>query len=153
MLLAALSMALALVLSAPAMAQDPSAVNCEDFATQEEAQAFFESNDPANDPFLLDEDPGADDGVACESLPSGGPAEPTDDNPDDDQYGVDEEQYDAEIPETSPTTVSPTAAESTAGASALPETGGGVSPALLSVFAGMMLVGGGIASAALARRG
>ena len=41
-------------------------VNCSDFDTQAEAQAFFEANDPENDPYGLDAD---GDGVACESLP------------------------------------------------------------------------------------
>ena len=41
-------------------------VNCSDFDTQAEAQAFFEAHDPENDPYGLDAD---GDGVACESLP------------------------------------------------------------------------------------
>ena len=54
--------ALALTLAAPALA---SGHNCDDYATQEEAQQAHE-----NDPSLgLD---GDGDGVACESLPSGG---------------------------------------------------------------------------------
>ena len=41
--------------------------NCDDFATQAEAQAFFLSEGgPANDPHGLDAD---NDGIACESLP------------------------------------------------------------------------------------
>src|SRR5215212_8015576 len=71
LLLAALSMVATLVVAPAVMAQDPSAVNCEDFDTQPEAQAFFEAHNPQEDPFLLDEDPGADDGKACEDLPSG----------------------------------------------------------------------------------
>ena len=39
--------------------------NCSDFATQAEAQRFYEQNGPG-DPHRLDRD---DDGVACESLP------------------------------------------------------------------------------------
>ncbi len=115
LLLLALCVALALVLAPMAMAQDPGAYNCSDFSTQEEAQAFFEANDPANDPYLLDEDDGVDDGVACETLPSGGG-----DDIDEDQYGVDEEQYGVDEVqyemETGPTTASPSAE--------LPETGG-----------------------------
>ena len=42
--------------------------DCSDFATQEEAQAVFDQ-DPS-DPYGLDEDPGPDDGVACEWNPS-----------------------------------------------------------------------------------
>ena len=41
-------------------------VNCSDFDTQAEAQRFFDTHDPANDPYGLDAD---GDGVACESLP------------------------------------------------------------------------------------
>lgn len=42
-------------------------VNCSDFETQPEAQAFFEANDPENDPYRLDQD---GDGIACETLPA-----------------------------------------------------------------------------------
>ena len=46
-------------------------VNCSDFETQEEAQRFFEEQGgPEKDPHRLDEDPGEDDGRACENLPS-----------------------------------------------------------------------------------
>lgn len=65
LLLASLSMVLALVLSAPAMAQADQ--DCIDFATQPEAQAVLDQ-DPS-DPNGLDAD---GDGVACEELPSGG---------------------------------------------------------------------------------
>lgn len=52
------------------MAQDPGEeVNCSDFATQQEAQQFFEQNDPAQDPFNLDAN---SDGVACETLNGNG---------------------------------------------------------------------------------
>ena len=40
--------------------------DCKDFKTQREAQAFFEANDPANDPHGLDRDK---DGKVCETLP------------------------------------------------------------------------------------
>lgn len=53
-----------LVLAAPASAQDT--LNCDDFDTQEEAQAVLDG-DPS-DPNRLDGNDG--DGVACESLPS-----------------------------------------------------------------------------------
>lgn len=47
-------------------------LDCSDFETQEEAQRFFESRgDFDEDPHRLDEDPGEDDGRACEDLPSG----------------------------------------------------------------------------------
>jgi micrococcal nuclease len=45
--------------------------DCSDFVTQEEAQAVF--NQDPSDPYGLDEDdPSPDDGIACETLPSGG---------------------------------------------------------------------------------
>ena len=40
--------------------------DCKDFKTQREAQAFFEANDPSNDPHGLDRD---EDGKVCETLP------------------------------------------------------------------------------------
>lgn len=40
--------------------------DCADFATQREAQKFFEANSPANDPHKLDRD---GDGRVCETLP------------------------------------------------------------------------------------
>lgn len=40
--------------------------DCKDFKTQREAQAFFEANDPPNDPHRLDRDK---DGRVCETLP------------------------------------------------------------------------------------
>lgn len=39
--------------------------DCGDFSTWQEAQTFFNNNDPANDPHDLDRD---DDGIVCESL-------------------------------------------------------------------------------------
>ncbi|OEJ25538.1 hypothetical protein AR457_14760 [Streptomyces agglomeratus] len=45
-------------------------LDCSDFAFQEEAQAEFD-RDPT-DPHRLDEDPGDDDRIACEALPSRG---------------------------------------------------------------------------------
>jgi len=48
--------------------------DCSDFATQEEAQAFFVSRGgPGSDPHRLD---GDNDGIACESLPSPSPTPP-----------------------------------------------------------------------------
>ena len=41
-------------------------VNCPDFSSQSQAQAFFEANNPSDDPFRLDRDK---DGRVCESLP------------------------------------------------------------------------------------
>lgn len=50
-----------------AHAQD---LDCSDFTYQEDAQAFFDLD--RSDPHRLDEDPGPDDGVACEALPRRG---------------------------------------------------------------------------------
>lgn len=79
-LLAALSLVVMLVFSPAATGQSrgPSGAdgtyNCEDFDTQEQAQAFYDA-DPS-DPDGLDGPPGeaftGEPGVACEGLPSGG---------------------------------------------------------------------------------
>jgi hypothetical protein len=56
--------------TAPAQAQsvaDGDRYDCADFTYQEEAQAVFDQN--PSDPYGLDEDPGPDDGIACETLP------------------------------------------------------------------------------------
>lgn len=50
-----------------AHAQD---LDCGDFTYQEDAQVFFDTD--RSDPHRLDEDPGPDDGVACEALPRRG---------------------------------------------------------------------------------
>ncbi|MEW1685689.1 excalibur calcium-binding protein [Streptomyces sp. NPDC093594] len=50
-----------------AHAQD---LDCRDFTYQEDAQTFFEMD--RSDPHRLDEDPGPDDGIACEALPRRG---------------------------------------------------------------------------------
>ncbi|MET8898077.1 excalibur calcium-binding protein [Streptomyces albogriseolus] len=50
-----------------AHAQD---LDCNDFTYQEDAQTFFETD--RTDPHRLDEDPGPDDGIACEALPRRG---------------------------------------------------------------------------------
>jgi hypothetical protein len=55
-----------LVGASSAYAQDE--YDCEDFSTQQEAQATFSQD--TSDPYGLDEDPGADDGKACEELAS-----------------------------------------------------------------------------------
>lgn len=64
--LAALVVVSVIALAPSASAQDE--LNCDDFATQEEAQAVLDA-DPS-DPNGLDGDD--DDGLACETLPSGG---------------------------------------------------------------------------------
>src|SRR5215218_1990438 len=57
----------------PAVAQTGDLDCLTDFTYQEEAQAVYDQ-DPS-DPNRLDEDPGPDDGIACEELPHrpGGP--------------------------------------------------------------------------------
>jgi hypothetical protein len=65
-LVAALVVAGFAVLPAPALADK----DCPDFATQQEAQAYYEAHGgPAVDPDRLDAD---HDGIACEALPSSG---------------------------------------------------------------------------------
>lgn len=53
-------------------------VNCEDFDFREDAQAFYERQGgrAGGDEDKLDEDPGPDDGEACEHLPSRGGESP-----------------------------------------------------------------------------
>lgn len=68
-LLVSLVAALALVgFAAASPASDPAGadLDCADFDSQNEAQAFFESHDPGSDPHALD---GDGDGAACETLP------------------------------------------------------------------------------------
>jgi micrococcal nuclease len=60
---AAISAALLLAFAASASAQRD--MDCSDFRTQREAQAFFKSQEPG-DPHRLD---GDNDGIACEALP------------------------------------------------------------------------------------
>lgn len=181
LLLAALCMAAVFVFAPAAMAQDE--FDCSDFDTQEEAQAEFNS-DPS-DPSGLDEDDGADDGIACETLPSGGGSTATPMADDDSASPMADDSAspdasadpcpDPDFPRETPdgcqasdlpdvsnsVSATPTAtatAESddegsaSASASPLPETGGVVSPAALSVVAALLLVGGGIMSASIARR-
>lgn len=124
-LLSLLSMLLMLV-SSPAFAQDD--LNCEDFATQAEAQAALDA-DPS-DPNNLDAD---DDGIACEDagLPSGGGGgmttpEPTTPAGDDAQYGQ------------------PAGTELESGGDlSLPDTGG-ASLIVPGSFAGALLIAGGL---------
>ncbi len=108
-------------------------LDCDDFATQADAQAEYDA-DPS-DPNGLDAD---GDGVACEEL-SG-----VDDSSISASPEADDDADDA--------STTATAEADDEGASALPETGGAVSPALLSVVAAALLVGGGIASASIFRR-
>ena len=136
---------LTMLVAAPAFAQDD--LNCEDFATQEEAQAEFDAD--TSDPNGLD---GDNDGQACEdSLPSenggttggendgttgGDTMEDTMMDDDEDPPTVTEEQYDDPEPPVvvePPTPVAPDVA--------LPDTGG---PALLMPLLGVLLLAGGL---------
>lgn len=56
---------------AMAFAQAQHDANCSDFAYQEDAQAYFESNgySAGNDPERLDDATDQGNGIACESLP------------------------------------------------------------------------------------
>lgn len=68
----------ALVITAGAFSAAPVAAqgnDCADFATQEEAQEFFEAHGgPGSDEFGLDPD---EDGIACETLPAAAPPDST----------------------------------------------------------------------------
>lgn len=74
--LATLCMVATLIFAPASLAQSrgPSGAdgtyNCADFDFQEDAQGVY--NQDTSDPNGLDEDDGADDGIACESLPSRG---------------------------------------------------------------------------------
>jgi len=167
-------MAAVLVFASVALAQSrgPSGAdgsyNCEDFDTQEDAQAFYEQD--TSDPDGLDGPPGeafdGEQGVACEELPSDGGSTATpmaeetmmmDDSAspvaDDDESATSTATAEADDDESASSTATAEADdESSASASALPETGGAVSPAAISVVAALLLVGGGIMSASIARR-
>jgi hypothetical protein len=151
LLLAALCMAVVLVFAPAAMAQDE--FDCEDFDTQEEAQAEFNA-DPS-DPSGLDEDDGADDGVACETLPSGGDstatptASPT---PSASPIASTTGGPLTPLPSDggSPSPSASATATPTAAASVLPETGGPA--AAISVVSLALLVGTGIMAFGIIRR-
>ena len=144
LILAALAMAATMVFAPVALAQSPSASatasasaaavegvpqDCDNFASQAEAQAFLDA-DPS-DPANLDAD---DDGIACETgLPAGGAATGDDDD-----------------------TMMPTPATAQydqygATAVPLPDTGG-LAPAL-SVVPLTLLIGGGLLATRIVRRG
>lgn len=63
-------------MNTPAYAQDDdprTGLDCDDYNSQAEAQAALRQ-DPS-DPNVLDEDPGPDDGIACETYPYDNPAQ------------------------------------------------------------------------------
>lgn len=123
--LAVLSMVLATVTAVPAVAQ--SDLDCEDFATQQQAQAVYNS-DPS-DPNGLDAD---NDGLACEdSLPTETEEDvvaPVGNGVSEDQYSSEDQYAGADQYDDADTTVP-----------VLPDTGG---PALLPL-AGLVLLGAG----------
>lgn len=164
LLLAASCMAAALVFAPAAMAQVD--YDCSDFATQEEAQAFYSGD--------LDAD---GDGQACDSLPSGGGSTASPDSSASPDASVDpcpdpefpretpdgcqaSDLPDVEVGSATPTATAEAATataeadddgSASASASALPETGGAVSPAALSLVAALLLIGSGVMSASLIR--
>ena len=160
LLLLSATLGMVLLVASPAFAQSGAdgGFNCIDFATQEEAQAFFDA-DPS-DPEGLDAD---GDGEACEDsgLPSGGTAPTPDDGDPLTLEGTCEgivlqedfeaciaaqEQYAPETPAApAPTTAAPAASTAM---TALPDTGG--LPLLLPVAA--LLVGSGLLGFAALRR-
>jgi hypothetical protein len=137
-----LSVMATLMLATAVQAQDPSAVDCNDFATQPQAQAFFEAHNTRDDPYMLDPD---GDLVACEVLPGESTSATAN----------------ATTPATTTAAASPTAgattsasptitvaASPTASATALPRSGGGG----LLLMVGALLVGSGVLSYAISRR-
>lgn len=145
LLLAALSMVATLVFAPAVLAQD---VDCPQL-TYAEAQAIL-AEDPS-DPNGLDAD---NDGEACdENAGDGSTATPM------------EEESASPMAEESASATATAESDDDGSASAsaapavknqytseLPETGGGVSSATLSLVAALLLVGGGIMSASIARR-
>ena len=142
--LAVLSMLTMLVLAPAAMAQADR--NCSDFATQPEAQAVYDQ-DPS-DPNGLDAD---DDGIACETLPSG---ETEDGNMMEDEVASDDDSAAAQYDDSAAAQydqydVEASTATATASAEALPKTGGS---SFLAVAVGVLLIGSGLVSVAVLRR-
>jgi hypothetical protein len=79
---AGIALAFAVVTPLSGVAHAQPDLDCRDFRYQEDAQAVFDRD--RSDPHRLDEDPGPDDGIACEVLPRRGvisatraPANPT----------------------------------------------------------------------------
>ena len=139
--LAMVAMVAMLVLAPAAMAQQD--LDCSDFATQEEAQAEY-NTDPS-DPNGLDAD---NDGIACETL-QGSPSMAEDETPAPEQDTDVTDQY--ATPEAGATAdqyvAAPVEEEDTVG-TALPDTGG---PALL-IPAAVLLLGSGLLGMRILRR-
>jgi hypothetical protein len=140
-----------LVLAPVAFAQD---LDCEDFATQEQAQRALERNQ--SDPHNLDDDDGADDGIACESLVSGGSS------PTATPSATPSASPDVTVQEGPPLTVatptSDTATPIASGAAPAPaaSAAGGTLPATggdgFALMAAALLVGSGVMTYAILRR-
>ena len=143
LLLAALCMAAVLVFAPAAMAQDE--FDCEDFDTQEEAQAEF--NEDESDPSGLDEDDGADDGIACETLPSGGDSTAT---PSASPIASTTGGPLTPLPSNSGSPSPSASATATPTASVLPETGGPATA--FSIVSLALIVGTGIMAFRITRR-
>lgn len=144
-LLSLMSMLLMLMLSPAAVAQDD--LNCDDFATQAEAQATLDA-DPS-DPNNLDAD---DDGIACEDTFGGGTAIPP--GPDRCEGITDPVEFEECVAQGGPTpgqygqpeppVPAPPAEPSgppAAASGTLPDTGGA---SLVVLGAGTLLVAGGL---------
>ena len=143
LLLAALAMVAALVFAPMALAQD---LNCSDFATQEEAQAVYEQD--TSDPNNLDGFSGEDDGIACESLPSGGDSTAT---PSASPIASTTGGPLTPLPSASGSALTQGIASTAApSASVLPETGGPA--AAISIVSLALIVGTGIIAFGITRR-
>jgi hypothetical protein len=117
-----------LLLASVAVAQDR--LNCEDFGSQDEAQAVLDRD--ASDPNNLDAD---NDGIACETYPY-----------DDDGSGAADDQYS----ETPPSDVNnPNDVVPNTGAEEMPNTGG---PPYLAVGAMLLLVAAVVTGRGILRR-
>ncbi len=152
LLLAALCALATLVLAPAALAQDD--LNCDDFATQAQAQAELNIN--PSDPNNLDAN---NNGVACED--SGLPAGTSSVTPSSTTSASASTSPSASSSATSSATSSASAsstasatttasASASASASALAETGGVVSPLAIAPLA--LLIGGGLLAAGILRR-
>ncbi len=171
LLLLSATLGMVLLVASPAFAQSGAdgGFNCIDFATQEEAQAFFDA-DPS-DPDGLDGPPGdaftGEPGVACEELPSGGGGAETVAPDDGDPLTLEgtcegivlQEDFEACIaaqqpaPEVAPAEVAPEVAPTaealpSESITVMPDTGG---PSMLLPLSAL-LVGAGLVGLAVVRR-
>ena len=124
--------------------------DCDDFDTQEEAQAEY--NRDTTDPSGLDEDDGADDGIACETLPSGGSSATPSASPSASPVASTTGGPLTPLPSASgsPSPSASASATPTTSASVLPETGGPATA--ISIVSLALIVGTGIMAFGLVRR-